>query len=222
MPDLAILGGTFNPVHLGHLLMAEAALTQRPLDQVLWIPTQNPPYRLETALTPFHHRLAMVRLAIAPHPAFALSDLEQRRSGASYAIDTWEDLQQQFPGNTWSWIVGLDTFRTLPKWYRIDDMVTACQWLVAPRPLDRFFFTSNLDSAQTSTDPQSLCETVAQHFAGRSLPLQWHLLEMPAIGISASLIRHYLQGDRSIRYLVPESVRTYIAQHNLYKTNINS
>jgi nicotinate-nucleotide adenylyltransferase len=203
MRQIAIFGGTFDPVHWGHLLLAQTALNQVPLEQVIWIPSLNPPHK---QATPFGHRVEMVKQAIADNPAFAISMVEVNHCGNSYAINTLIDLSAVYPNTHWYWILGLDTFQTLPRWYRGQELVQMCDWLIAPR------FPSGDNIAQS----ESMCKQVAQQLAKQSNIIHWQLLHMPLVGLSSSQIRNLCGEGKSIRYLVPEAVRTYIAAHNLY------
>jgi nicotinate-nucleotide adenylyltransferase len=198
---LGILGGTFNPVHWGHLLMAETACLQANLDQVIWVPTYRPPHKT-TNLLAFEHRLAMVQQAIADHPNFTASSIEAQRDDRSYAIATLTEFQTLYPAAKWYWIIGLDAFEYLPHWYRALDIASRCHWLVAPRSSDHSFDRG---------------KAVASELADRGVPLQWDLLQMPQVGISSSLVRERVLNRQSFRYLVPESVRHYINIHRLYQ-----
>jgi nicotinate-nucleotide adenylyltransferase len=205
MPKKAILGGTFNPIHWGHLLMAETALVQLALDQVIWVPARRPLHKASSNLADFEKRMDMVKLAIASHPHFMLSTLEQN-SSTSYAIDTFLDLQRLYPDTLWHWIIGFDAFQSLPRWYRRHDWIERCIWLVAPR----------WEKKEIGQGEIAHCQHVAQKLSAEAIELQWQLLDMPLIGLSSGLIRHYCRDRRSIRYLVPEPVRHYILEHDLY------
>ncbi|HBY77168.1 MAG TPA: nicotinate (nicotinamide) nucleotide adenylyltransferase, partial [Cyanobacteria bacterium UBA11148] len=132
MDRVAILGGTFDPVHWGHLLIAETALSQLSLDRVLWVPNRHPPHK---RALPYEHRRLMVKKAIANHPAFILSEIEVANSQSDYALFTLLNLQNAYPNCQWYWIVGIDAFQTLPRWYGRERLIPACDWLVAPRLL---------------------------------------------------------------------------------------
>lgn len=136
MQRRAILGGTFNPPHLGHLAVAAAALDQAALHQVIWVPAGQPPHRTIDCLTKLPQRLEMIRLAIASYPAFSLSTVDCDRASPSYAVHTLLELQRQYPASHWYWIIGLDAFQTLPRWYRRLELIPQCIWLVAPRPIN--------------------------------------------------------------------------------------
>jgi nicotinate-nucleotide adenylyltransferase len=238
MQKRAIFGGTFNPIHWGHLLIAETALDQEQLDQVIWVPSYHPPHRSTANLTDVGHRIEMVKQAIAPHPSFTLSTVEREREGTSYAINTLNDLKHLYPDCQWYWIIGLDAFQSLPRWYRNQELAGQCGWLVVPRLLTPDFgppARENLTEAETASTVsdrdsssdmpvtssaasqiQSQCETVANQMHQRGTALSWKCLQMPLIEISSSLIRQYCRDRRSIRYLVPDPVLTYIKEHNLY------
>ena len=208
LPKIAIFGGTFDPIHWGHLLIAETAVDQFQLDRVLWVPTFRPSYKAHPLLA-FEQRLEMVRRAIAHHPAFTVSAIEVaaldgQPAGASYAIDTFNALQSLEPNALWYWIVGHDAFQSLPKWRGSQSLITQCIWLVAPRAED--------EGGKGWEEPSAISHRLMD------LPaLRWHLLDMPSIGISSSLIRQRCQDGRSIRDWVPETVHSYIAEQNLYQ-----
>ncbi|MEC4815151.1 MAG: nicotinate (nicotinamide) nucleotide adenylyltransferase [Scytonema sp. PMC 1069.18] len=207
MQRLGIFGGTFDPIHWGHLLLAETALDQVRLEQVIWVPSLHPPHK-QAAL--FEHRIEMVQQAIADNPGFAVSLIEKSRSGASYAINTLTDLSADYPNTQWYWIIGLDAFQTLPHWYRGQELARLCNWLIAPRFL----------SGENITQSESICKQVAQKLTEQSANIHWQLLNIPLVGLSSSLIRNLCRDRKSIRYLVPKSVKIYIDNHNLYKDRL--
>lgn len=230
MQKTAIFGGTFDPIHWGHLLLAETALSQFNLDRVVWVPTNHPPHKLRSSLLKFEHRLEMVRQAIADHPDFTLSTVEAKRSGPSYTIDTFIELQSFYSNsqnqassssNRWYWILGLDAFQSLPKWHRIDELAPRCLWLVAPRLEVIVSADSNNHSKQNSLNFQidAYCQYVVQQMVEQGIKIQWQCLLMPGVAISSKLVRQYCRDRYSIRYLVPEKVRTYIHTHNLYQSD---
>ncbi len=208
MGKIGIFGGTFDPVHWGHSLIAESALSQMGLEQVIWVPNPYPHYK---QASPFEHRWEMVARSLASNPAFTIFPSPREGSTGSYAIQTLIELQAAYPNTDWYWILGLDTFQTLPGWYRRQEIATACNWIVAPR------LGSSVQQEQENREIQFACDQVVQKLAAQSISIKWQLLHMPMVGVSGSLIRQYCRGDRSIRYLVCEPVRSYIATHNLYK-----
>lgn len=135
MSKIAIFGGTFDPVHWGHLLLAETAFDQFRLDRVIWVPTLRPSYKAPPLLA-FEHRLEMVRRAIAEHPGFTVSAIDGQQSDTSYAIETFNALHALEPNALWHWIVGNDAFQSLPKWQNSQVLMGQCIWLVAPRVLE--------------------------------------------------------------------------------------
>ncbi|MEA5581640.1 nicotinate (nicotinamide) nucleotide adenylyltransferase [Nodularia harveyana UHCC-0300] len=206
MQHIGIFGGTFDPVHWGHLLVAQTALSQVPLKKVIWVPSLNPPHKKTVV---WQNRWEMLQLATKENPAFTVSPVETKRSGISYAINTLIDLSSCYADTHWYWIVGLDTFKTLPRWYRGHELVLMCDWLIAPRLL----------GGETIAESELICKQVEQQFQGQSLTIDWQLLNIPLVEISSSLIRKLCHDSQSIRYLVPESVRSYIITHNLYSVD---
>lgn len=218
MGHVAILGGTFDPVHWGHLLVAQTALSQLNLDRVIWVPAHYPPHKQGS---PYKHRRLMVERAIADNPAFGVAPLETAHAKPDYAIKTLADFQSVYPNDNWYWILGLDTFQTLPSWYSREKLIPACNWLVAPRFVNRTgtnALFADSDSIQEARDSQDkwLCQRVVRQLASENISIGWQLLQMPLVGISSSLIRQYCRQHQSIRYLVPEEVRAYITEQNLY------
>lgn len=218
MERIAILGGTFDPVHWGHLRIAEAALSQLELERVIWVPVHRPPHKSGQR---YEHRRLMVEIAIAQNPAFVLDPRKANQTEPDYAIDTLTDLQDAYPNYQWFWIVGLDAFQTLPRWYSRERLIPVCDWLVAPRLLP---MTSAKAVASTRIElsqkiaPQAswLCQQVAEQLSSQDIPIRWQILQMPPVSISSSLIRQSCGQGHSIREWVPEGVRAYITTHNLY------
>lgn len=230
MQRLAIFGGTFDPIHWGHLLVAETALAQLHLEQVIWVPSRNPPHK-QAAL--FEHRVAMLQLATENNLAFTVSLIERERSGTSYAINTLIDLSTCYPNTHWYWIIGLDAFQTLPRWYLGHELAQMCDWLIAPRLL----------GGETIAQSESICKQVEKQLKEQtekslltrylrraerlreaqcrrqSHTIDWQLLPTPLVGVSSSIIREFCRVSHSIRSLVPESVSHYITNHNLYSHN---
>lgn len=214
MEKVAIFGGTFDPIHLGHLIVAQTALSQLNLDLVIWVPTGHPPHKNGLA---YVHRRAMVELAIANHPAFICSPVETSPTGTDYAVKTLTALQAIYTQPQWSWIIGLDAFKTLPRWYGREKLIPACNWLVAPRP-QSINATNHSPDPGKSRDEADCCQEVVRAIASLNLKISWQLLQMPSVGISSSLIRQNCQWQRSIRYLVPEAIEAYITTYDLYKS----
>jgi nicotinate-nucleotide adenylyltransferase len=189
---VGILGGTFNPPHIAHLILAETIRTACALDQIRWIPAGTPPHK--SADTGAGHRLAMTRLAVAGNPAFTVSDLEIVRGGASYTIDTVEALQNTEPDVDFSLLIGGDSLADLLSWHRPDDLVARVPLVVYPRP---------------GVDPHP---EGSVRYAGRI-----SYVDAPLIDISSQSIRHRVRQGLSIRYLVPDAVHAYILELGLYR-----
>lgn len=199
MARIGILGGTFDPVHLGHLVMAEEARVSAALERVLFIPAGRPWLKGDRRISATEHRIEMVRRGIAENSHFELCDIEVRRSGWTYTLDTVLALKDQMGVGTELYLIlGLDSFLQLPEWHEPRRLVEACRLLVANRP------------GHGKVNIAALEDTIPG-IVQRAEPLA-----MPDIGISSSDIRRMVRQGRSIRYLVPPTVETYIAEHGLY------
>ena len=211
---LGILGGTFNPIHLAHLRVAEEVREVCTLDQVLFLPAATPPHKSVAEATPFAERMAMVELAIADHPDFAVSDLEGRRRGKNFSVDTLEILQRERPGDELFFIIGMDSFRDLATWHDYRRIFTLANIVVAPRPgVAETPPGERLPVAmrdQFCYDDQS---KIWRHAGGTTLIF----LEETYLDISSTRIRQLVAAGRSIRYLVPPAVAEYIRRRGLYR-----
>ncbi|MEG4209275.1 nicotinate (nicotinamide) nucleotide adenylyltransferase [Microcoleus sp. S13_B4] len=237
MGKIAILGGTFDPVHWGHVLVAETAASQFALDRVIWVPDRSPPHKWRPDLASFEQRREMLALAIGDRPDFVISPPEANPSDSSFAIDTLLYLQKLYPGDhRWYWIIGSDALLSLPKWHRCAEIAGLCDWLVAPRPNHGDRETAEsvemgelsewgdcpsgkpLDSGEDRMQVQTnaVGRRVAEQMALLDVEIRWEVLSMTAIEISSSHIRRCCAEKIDLRYLVPEVVGTYIAAHQLY------
>ncbi len=229
-----ILGGTFDPVHYGHLAIAQAALTTHSLAEVIWLPQIFPTHK--SAMTPVRHRWAMVELAIEPYPQFrlptSLASWCNCLSGVStssplpptdYAIHQWQILNILYPHSNWFWILGADSFLTLPRWKGREILIPACRWLVATRnqlepQIDpKKFSESPLKSPSESLELQKI-QQVIKDIQLQGIDITWQILPMPSIDISSTSIRQSLQSRLpSPEKSLPASVRQYIESHSLYQ-----
>lgn len=197
---IGILGGTFDPIHSGHLIIAEEAKTQLKLNQVLLLPAGQPWLKVNRVITPPVHRVAMIGLAIETNPEFKLSTIEIERAGPSYTVDTIKALQTHFGSQAkLFFLLGWDSLNELPLWKEAAKLVKMCQLVAIPR------------QDCPKPDLNSL-EALIPGIASNTI-----LLDMPFIGISSSEIRKRVAAGKSIRYLVPEPVERYIAEHRLYR-----
>jgi nicotinate-nucleotide adenylyltransferase len=198
--NVGVLGGTFDPIHIGHLVIAEEARIKLGLREVLFVPAGQPWLKRDRDITPAVHRVEMVRRAITDNPYFKLCTLEVERPGPSYAVDTLTMLQKQL-GNEANlfFILGRDTLDELPLWKEPEKLVRLCRLVVPPRLGSR-------DLKHLEKAIPGLLDKVIQ-------------LDMPVIGISSTEIRHRLAQGLSIRYLVPPEVEKYITEHKIYPTS---
>ena len=212
---LGLLGGTFNPIHLGHLRAAEDIAEQLSLQQVLFIPAGEPHHKPLLPVLPFEHRLAMVRLAIGQNPAFALSDLEGRRDGPSYTVDTLRCLHNQYdPDLNLYFITGYDAFLDVAEWHDYRHLFDLANFVVIDRDGQDSGVLNTLLKKYVSSDYE-------WHPDGRTFvcPNKKAILlrNVLKFDISSTDIRHRLSSGQSIRYLVPEPVRRYIIDNSLYQ-----
>ena len=190
-----MFGGTFDPIHLGHLRAAENALDSLELDRVSFIPAGTPPHRAQPASSALD-RYAMTALATAGHPRFAVSDLELRRDGPSYTVDTVAGLRRDSPGAEVFVIVGSDTFPEMATWKDHERLLALCTVAVVGRPGE-----AQPDGAAAARAPAPRVARVSG----------------PGLDISASAIRGRVREGKSIRYLVPDAVADYIEKRALYR-----
>ena len=196
---LGVLGGTFDPPHVGHLLLAEEARTRLQLERVLFVPAGDPWRKAGQDVTPVEHRLAMVRLLLGSDPYFEVSTLEVERQGPSYTVDTLGALHQQYgPELELYFILGEDALDDLPNWKEPARLVSLARLAVAPRPPERGRARVGLEAAVPG-------------LSRRVVPLP-----MPTIDISSTALREWARAGLSLRYLVPLSVEEYIRRHGLY------
>ncbi|MBI4323180.1 MAG: nicotinate (nicotinamide) nucleotide adenylyltransferase [Candidatus Omnitrophica bacterium] len=208
---LGILGGTFNPIHLGHVILAECARDQCALDQVWFIPTAIPPHKPSRQLLDGAQRLALVRLAIRGHPAFRASDVELRLGGVSYTLRTVRLLRARHPHANLFLIVGSDMLQV--PWYGMAELRRLCTFVVAPRPTTRPL--RPFDAPRHAAGLAQGRPERAKRVEGRRLP-GMRTITIPQVEISSSMIRARIRRGRSIRYLVPDAVRQAILRRRLY------
>jgi nicotinate-nucleotide adenylyltransferase len=216
---IGLLGGTFNPIHNGHLTIARQTRELLGLDRILFIPTGDPPHKLEKDLAPAKDRYEMARLAIAEEPAFVISDVETRRPGKSYSVDTVRLLQQECgPQAHLSFLIGLDAFLDVPNWREPHVLLQLCSFVVINRPGISFQALTRLTILQPPSR-QSLADLDAGRISKLESALgsqQLTCLRLPPCDISASDIRRKVHQGLSVANLLPPSVESYIIQHHLY------
>jgi nicotinate-nucleotide adenylyltransferase len=214
---LGILGGTFNPIHYGHLAAAEEVSDRLGLHRVLFVPSFIPPHKQDEDIPSVIHRMEMVRLAIADNPLFELSDIEIKRGGMSYTIDTMEALRKTMADAELYFITGLDSFLEIKTWNRWKMLMTLCGFVVLSRPgyhfqdLSRLEFMKSAEDEFAALDVGSCKQTVV-----RTGAYTFFLEMIPLFDISSTDIRRRIKAGRSIKYLLPDEVENYIIKNKLY------
>jgi nicotinate-nucleotide adenylyltransferase len=188
---LGVLGGTFDPIHIAHLLLAEQAREQLALDRVLFVPAGDPWRKAYRRVTPSQHRLAMTRLAIAGDPGFEVEECEIKREGPTYTADTLRELQDRFPGGELYLLLGEDALADLPFWHEPESLAENATIVVAPR--------GGVVLPELPFDPERVVR-----------------IKMPFIDVSSTDLRDRARHGKSLRYLVPDAVLDYIREHNVY------
>ena len=197
--NIGVLGGTFDPIHVGHLVLAEEVRASLNLTEILFVPAGQPWLKVDRPVSPAEHRVEMVRLAIADEPCFKLSTMEIERAGSTYTVDTIADLKARFEtGDELFFILGWDNLAELPRWKQPSRLITMCHLVAVPRPGYPF---PDLNALEASIPGLSQGVT---------------LMDRPKVDISASEIRGRVAQGLSIRHLVPEPVDEYIRRHKLY------
>ncbi len=197
---LGLLGGTFDPVHLSHLILAEWARDELRLDKVIWIPGGRPPHKAGMPITVAEHRLAMVRLATADHRDFEVSTYELEQPGPNYTLHTVQHFRDRHPDDELTFLIGADSLHDLPTWHRPEEILQLCRMAAISRP--GYDFTG-LEAA---------------------LPAAWleriDRLTAPTPALSSTEIRERVRRGRSLRYLVPDPVVEYIRERSLYRGGV--
>jgi nicotinate-nucleotide adenylyltransferase len=190
-PLLLVMGGTFDPPHLGHLLLAQDAVEATGADRLLFVPAGRNPHKVTGPLASGEHRLGMLRAATAHEPRFEVSEIEVRREGPSYALETVRAVAAQYPQHRLGWLFGADQWVGLPRWHRIEELVEEVEFHVLARP----------GALESPPD----------------LPgLRWQPISARLIEISATEIRKRLADRKPIDFFVPKSVLEYIEKHPVY------
>ncbi|MEH7093795.1 nicotinate-nucleotide adenylyltransferase [Neobacillus vireti] len=189
MKKVGILGGTFDPPHYGHLLIANEVLSALELDKIWFMPNHEPPHKKKPESVKDEDRLRMLEVAIAGNSAFSIQPIELDRNGPSYTVDTMKLLNAEYPDHQFFFIIGADMIEYLPKWHDIDILINLVQFVGVERP-----------SYSQQTD----------------YPILY--VDVPAIDVSSSMIRDRVKKGKSVRYLLPDPVIDYIEEKQLYGT----
>ena len=197
---LAVMGGTFDPVHYGHLVAAEAVRVEYNIDRVIFIPAGNPPHKRRQNITGAEHRYRMTRLAVSSNPFFEVSRLEIDRKGMSYTVDTIKELRHLCgSGSDIYFITGADALLDILTWHKIDELLGLCRFVAVTRPGYR------------NSDLEGQIEKLKD-----SLHSDICMTEIPSLAISSTDIRNRVREGRPIKYLLPEAVEEYIFETGIY------
>ena len=200
MKALGIMGGTFDPIHYGHLVTAEAARYAFGLERVIFVPAAHPPHKEGRRISLTNDRYLMTVLATMTNPAFEVSQVEIERGGPSYTIETMRHFRSRHPEADLHFITGGDAILEICTWEQSPDLFKMCQFIAATRP------------GYPLGALEGLRETL-----GDAAFRRIHRLEVPALAISSSEIRRRVAAGQPVKYLLPESVENYITKHNLYR-----
>jgi nicotinate-nucleotide adenylyltransferase len=189
MLKVGILGGTFDPPHYGHLLIANEVLSTLQLDEIWFMPNQEPPHKKKSESIKNEDRLKMLELAVCGNAAFRVETIELHRQGPSFTVDTMKMINEQYPDHQFFFIIGADMIEYLPKWHKIDELIELVQFVGVERPM----YSSQTD-----------------------YPVLY--VDVPALDVSSSMIRDRVKNGKTVRYLLPDSVIHYIEEKHLYGT----
>ena len=199
---VGVFGGTFDPVHLGHLVLAEQCREQGRLDEVWFVPAPRPPQKDELDLTRFEQRVEMLALALAGNPAFRIDELEKERSGPSYTVETLAELCRRHPAHEFFLLVGSDTLIDLPHWYEPVRLLELAGLMVMARPNNPVLTAEQLRAKLHLAD---------------DVPVRMEVVQTPQIDISSGDLRRRDAAGRSLRYFLPRAVECYIHDKKLYR-----
>lgn len=216
---IGIFGGTFNPVHYGHLRAAEEVQEVFAFDRFLFVPAGQPPLKRSTIPDP-HHRYEMTKIALRGNKLFKISDIETKSEGPSYSVETVRRLKKKYRWCDLFFIIGIDAFLDVPKWKQPDRLIDSANFIIISRP--GYCFSDLFSSPYfAGTTKKRLREF--DRGRGRRISMRFKtgktafLFKITGIDISASRIRTLMNRGKSIKYLLPESVESYIISHKLYK-----
>jgi nicotinate-nucleotide adenylyltransferase len=227
VPRVGVFGGSFNPIHFGHLLAADEICEVLALDRVLFVPAAEPPHKPPSDLAPAHHRFEMTALAVREHPRFEVSDVELRRAGPSYTVDTLEALRGRGDLHL---LVGSETFLDLLNWREPRQVARLARLVVVPRNSTSFDPDSpaaqklqrelGLPAFMHVTGERVPDEVASSSAAGATIPAAPLLVRAASLPISGSDLRRRAREGRSLAYRMPESAAAYLREHRLYRGDV--
>lgn len=203
MQNIGIMGGTFNPIHMGHLIAAQEVLNKMKMDKILFIPTGNPPHKRKNEVIPKEDRYEMVRLAVQNNHCFEVSNIEIEREGQTYSYDTLIELHNTYYETNFYFIIGFDTLQDLDTWKKVNEVCKMTSFIVVNR-------------GNTSKEIEE--EILLKE---KKYGCKFSLVNIPDIQISSSDIRSRIKNNESIKYLVRDEVEGYINQKGLYKFELD-
>jgi len=206
MKSIGIFGGTFDPVHLGHLIIAEQTRESLELEKVVFIPNGNPPHK-NSVNTDKNYRLAMIQLAIEDNPHFAVSEIETNKTGPSFTVDTIASLKKVFNKEIF-FIMGADSLISIKTWERYEELLGMCNFAVFPR------ITKTKNGLAQHQDKELLEIWIKNNLDAES---KFSFIDFPMLDISSTEVRKKLKENKSLKYLVPDQVISYINEKNLYR-----
>lgn len=196
---IGLMGGTFNPIHMGHLIISEFLRVTFPLDKVIFIPSGNPPHK-NNDIAESNHRMSMVNLATSQNPFFEVSSIELKRAGKSYTIDTIKEIKDIYPNDELYFIIGSDSLLDLTSWKDFESLISKTNFLIYGRP------------ENTEESILNKIDELTKKYNSNIIYIKGPLIE-----ISSTSIRDMIKNEKSIKYLVTEEVEKYIYKNNLYK-----
>lgn len=200
--SILLFGGTFDPIHNGHLVVAQYVAKHLGIDKVYIIPAAISPHKLDKKITSGQHRYEMAKLATRGMDLFEVSDCELHRPGASYTFDTIYHFEKKYPQAKLHWLIGADCLEHLHNWYRVDKLVTHCTIVTASRPGFRFAVNKYLHDV---LDDEKIEE------------IRSHIIATPLLDISSTAIRECISANKDCSGMTPAVILEYISQHNLYR-----
>lgn len=216
---IGIFGGTFNPIHIGHLRAAEEVRERLGLTKIIFVPAKNPPLKKEDIIEPCH-RYRMIELAISGNNFFKISDIEYKRTGKSFTVDTLNELRIIYTDAELYFILGIETFLDIPNWWEPDKLVRLTDFIIISRPPFRFVDLTSSPYLYISRkvleriDKGNIESYIAKLKKDRNRKII--ALKIPLIEVSGTEIRRLVREGRSIKYLLPETVESYIISNRLY------